>query len=137
MSEVTIKDPQGKIEKLPNGFAIVDHPVEFRYLRDYDGGLDAALAVVLLGDDELVVSAARTHPLDKGKASRVRGRSIAAARMWNFLVGTRDCKGIMRFIKEDTVWFAADPIDRVDFPFWNRFNDEYLDRLQVRLSKRN
>jgi len=82
--EITVTDPQENIEVQDGLFTVDGWPVSFTYAHGKNGALlQCNVLSFLVGIDGkryLVVSYARPHILDKGKTSKVMGRSIAAAR---------------------------------------------------------
>ena len=89
MTSVTVTDPQNSIKVNANGqFSIKGWPVAFTYGHNKAGALlQCNVFGFFIGSDgkrHLVISYTRPHVLDKGKVSKILGRSIAAARLGRF-----------------------------------------------------
>jgi len=87
IQEVTVTDPQESItvSTTSGRFNVAGWPVAFTYGHGKNGSLIQCnvfgFFVGIDGQNYLTISYTRPHILDKGKVSKVLGRSIAAARL--------------------------------------------------------
>ena len=85
---MTITDDQNVIRIEPTGFSVEGWPVAFTYGYGSAHNLLQcnvfSLFIGLDGHRYMAIAYARPHVLDRSKTSKVRGRSIAAARLAKF-----------------------------------------------------
>jgi len=114
---MTITDDQNVIRIEPTGFSVEGWPVAFTYGYGSAHNLLQcnvfSLFVGLDGHRYMAIAYARPHVLDRSKTSKVRGRSIAAARLAKFYQLYREGACIRHSVDENTHAEGMDAASRV------------------------